>query len=90
MKTTQLTFQTDFKQLNAQYAFFKFTAQHNKGKVKDSAKDAAVWYAGMQLDNLLDEQVILASLTPAVKNGEKHLVDYVKQPDDKSPENPRR
>ena len=29
-------------------------------------------------------------MTPAVNNGEKHLVDYVKQPDDKSPENPRR
>ena len=29
-------------------------------------------------------------MTPAVNNGEKHLVDYVRQPDDKSPENPRR
>ena len=28
-------------------------------------------------------------MTPAVKNGEKHLVDYVRQPDDKSPRNPR-
>jgi len=29
-------------------------------------------------------------MTPAVNNGIKHLVDYVRQPDDKSPENPRR
>ena len=62
MRTTQLTLQTDFEQLNSQYAFFKFTAQHDKGKAKDSTKYAAVWYAGTQLDNLLDEQVILASL----------------------------
>ena len=26
----------------------------------------------------------LETMTPAVKNGEKHLVDYVRQPDDKS------
>jgi hypothetical protein len=25
-------------------------------------------------------------MTPAVNNGIKHLVDYVRQPDDKSPE----
>lgn len=25
-----------------------------------------------------------SDMTPAVKNGEKHLVDYVRQPDDKS------
>ena len=33
---------------------------------------------------------MLVILTLAVNNGIKHLVDYVKQPDDKSPENPRR
>lgn len=54
MKTTQLTFQTDFEQLNAQYVFFKFTAQN--------VKDYAVWYASTQLDKLLDEHLILASL----------------------------
>ena len=36
------------------------------------------------------QRFTIEPLTPAVNNGIKHLVDYVKQPDDKSPENPRR
>ena len=36
------------------------------------------------------QRFTIEPLTPAVNNVIKHLVDYVRQPDDKRPRNPRR
>lgn len=54
MKTTQLTFQTDFDKLNAKYVFFKFTATKNT--------DENVWQIGGQLDKLLKTHSVIASV----------------------------
>ena len=54
MKTTQLTFNTNFDKLNAQYIFFKFTSRDKN--------DKTAWITGNHLDELLDDYHILASV----------------------------
>lgn len=54
MKTTQLTFNTNFDKLNAQYIFFKFTSRDKN--------DKTAWITGNHLDEILDDYHILASV----------------------------